>query len=100
VQESVTCSASKFKTSEDEISGDPRLFRTGKPRHIRNFSETLNKRSSFDRHSSRGEDRAKRSKIFSDQYKKLIVGLDKNSKIFFWVNGQIRMMRHRSMGGS
>lgn len=66
VQDSIPCSPEKFKTSEYGISGKPLLFRTGKPGHIRNFSENFNKRSSFDRLSNRGEDRANTSKIFSD----------------------------------
>jgi hypothetical protein len=66
VQESVPCSPAKFNTSEYGISEGSLLFKTGKPGHIRNFSENFNKRSSFDRPSSRGEDRAKTSKIFSD----------------------------------
>jgi hypothetical protein len=100
VEEPAPCSPEKFKTSKDGISGDPEPFKIGKAGHVRQFSLTKSKRSDIDKASSREHGRAKTSKIFSDQYKILIVGLDKNSKIFFLVNGQIRMMRHRSMGGS
>lgn len=85
IEEPVLCSPEKFKTLDHGISSDPQSFKIGKGGHVRNLSLTKSKRSSIDKPISRGQDRAKTSKIFSDQYKILIVGLDKNSKIFFWL---------------